>query len=133
MVLLAALMIPFQVIMAPLVGVLHALRWLDTFHGLIVPNIPSIFGAFLFPQFLWGIPLELEEAARIDGCGHFRTLVQIVLPLSLPVISAFVLSVLYNWNNFFFQLLVVGKPSMMTLPLGLTCLTISIPVPHLTC
>ena len=91
MVLLAALMIPFQVIMAPLVGVLHALGWLDTFQGFIVPNIPSIFGAFLFRQFFMGIPLELEEADRIDGCGHFRTLVQIVLPLSLPVISTFIL------------------------------------------
>lgn len=120
-ILLTALLIPFQVIMAPLVGVLSTLHWLNTYTGLIVPNVPSIFGTFLFRQFFMGIPIELEEAARMDGAGRLRILYSVVMPLSLPVVAAFgILSFLYNWNNLFYQLLVVSRTHMMTLPLGLT-------------
>ena len=118
---LGALMIPLQSIIIPLYLILVNLHWTNTLTGLIVPMIPSAFGVFLFKQFFDEIPLELEEAAFIDGAGRYRILFGIFIPLSKPVLSAFgILSFLFNWNNFFYPLIVVNNTNVQTLPLGLS-------------
>ncbi|QSO54013.1 carbohydrate ABC transporter permease [Alicyclobacillus curvatus] len=118
---LAALMIPLQAIIIPVYLILVGFHWTNTLTGLIVPMIPSAFGVFLFKQFFDDIPSDLEEAAFLDGAGRYRILFQIFLPLSKPVISAFgILSFLFNWNNFFYPLIVVTSTKVQTLPLGLS-------------
>lgn len=120
-VLLGALLVPFQVVFVPLVHLLSAFHWLNSYQGLIIPNIPSIFGAFLFRQFFLSFPAELEDAAKIDGCGLFKRFVLVVAPLSRSVVGAFtILSFIYNWNNFFYQYVIVNTTRYMTVQLGLT-------------
>jgi multiple sugar transport system permease protein len=121
---MGAMMIPLQSIIIPLYLTLVQFHWTNTLLGLIVPMIPSAFGIFLFKQFFDGLPRELDEAAVIDGAQRHRILFQILLPLSKPAIAAFgILSFLFNWNNFFYPLIVVDSTNKLTLPLGLSVFT----------
>ena len=120
-VLLAALLVPFEVVFTPLISLISSLGWMNTYQGLIVPNIPSILGAFLFRQFFANFPGEIEDASRIDGASVWQRLWRVMAPMASPMIGSFaVLSFVYNWNNFFFQFLVVTKPQYFTVPVGLT-------------
>ena len=120
-VLLGALLVPFQVVFVPLVQLLATFHWLNSYQGLIIPNIPSIFGVFLFRQFFLSFPLELEDAARVDGCGLVKRFVLVIAPLSKNVVGAVgILAFVYNFNNFFFQFVIVSTEKYMTVPLGLT-------------
>lgn len=120
-VVLSGLMIPFTTVMVPVVTILAKLHWLNSYEGLIVPNIASALGAFLFRQFFLGTPKELGEAARLDGSGEWRIFWKVYRPLAGPLIGAFtIISFLYNWNNFLYPLLVTSKTSMMVLPVGLS-------------
>lgn len=122
-VLLAALMVPFELVFTPLVNLLAALHWLDTYQGLIVPNIPSILGTFLFRQFFQNFSTEVEEAARIDGAGVWRRFWYVMAPMAAPMVGSFgILSFIYNWNNYFFQLIVVTRTQYFTVQLGLSML-----------
>lgn len=119
--LLVALLVPFEVTFTPLMSLLSTFGWLNSYQGLIVPNIPSILGAFLFRQFFSQFPTEIEDATRIDGASVWRRFVSVMTPMARPMIGAFaVLSFVYNWNNFFFQLLVVTETRYFTVQLGLT-------------
>lgn len=120
-ILLAALLVPFEVVFTPLISLLSSLGWLNSYQGLIVPNIPSILGVFLFRQFFSAFPTEIEDASRVDGAGVWRRMWSIVTPMAGPMIGSFaVLSFVYNWNNFFFQFLVASKTDYFTVPVGLT-------------
>jgi multiple sugar transport system permease protein len=120
-VLLAALLVPFEVVFTPLVTLLSSLGWLNSYQGLIVPNIASILGVFLFRQFFSSFPTEIEDASRVDGAGVWRRMWSIVIPMARPMIGSFaVLSFVGSWNNFFFQFLVVTKTQYFTVPVGLT-------------
>jgi multiple sugar transport system permease protein len=120
-ILLAALLVPFEVVFTPLISLLSSLGWLNSYQGLIVPNIPSILGVFLFRQFFTGFPTEIEDASRIDGAGIWRRFRSIMVPMAAPMIGSFaILSFVYNWNNFFFQFLAVNKSAFFTVPIGLT-------------
>lgn len=120
-VLLAALLVPFEVVFTPLISLLSQLGWLNSFQGLIIPNVPSILGAFLFRQFFLNFPSEIEDATRVDGAGVWRRFWSVMTPMAAPMIGSFaVLSFVYNWNNFFFQFLAVTKPEFFTVPVGLT-------------
>lgn len=122
-VLLAALMVPFELVFTPLVSLLSSLNWLNSYQGLIVPNIPSILGVFLFRQFFAGFPAEIEDASRIDGAGVWTRFRLIMAPMALPMIASFaILSFVYNWNNFFFQFVVVNRTEFFTVQIGLTLL-----------
>src|SRR4029079_9517988 len=81
--LLATLMVPFQVIMIPTFLIVQHLGMVDTLGGLIVPNLVTPFGIFLLRQFFRTLPVDLEEAARLDGCTRLGVLFRVVLPLSL--------------------------------------------------
>ncbi len=119
--LLCGLMIPFSTIIVPVVQILADFHWLNTYQGLIVPNIASALGAFLFRQFFLGLPYELGEAARIDGASEFRIFLNVYAPLAGPIIAAFgMISFLYNWNNFLFPLIVVNSTSMDVISEGLS-------------
>jgi multiple sugar transport system permease protein len=127
-VLMATLMVPFQVTMIPeflIVKWLGTNVWdqlgIDHLGALIVPNMATAFGIFLLRQFFLTIPVELEEAARIDGTSRLGVLIKIVLPLSLPALATLAaLTFLDSWNSFLWPLIVINTQSHMTLPLGLT-------------
>jgi len=118
---LATLMIPFQVIMIPTFIIVRKLGLIDTLGALIVPNLAGAFGIFLLRQFFRSLPIELEEAARIDGASRLGVLFKIVLPLSGPVLATVaVITFLWTWNDFLWPLITIYDPDNMTLQLGLT-------------
>lgn len=120
-VLMAALLVPFEIVLTPLISLLSVLHWLNTYQGLIVPNVPSILGAFLFRQFFSSFPEEIEDASRIDGAGVWKRFALIMVPMATPMVGAFtILSFVYNWNNFFFQLVAVTRTQYFTVQLGLS-------------
>ena len=122
--LLAALVIPGQVAMLPLFLMLKALGWVNTWAGVLVPGLASIFGIFLVRQYALGIPDELIEAARIDGAGEFRIFATVILPLMKPVlVTLAVLTFLGCWNDFMWPLIVLTDSDLHTLPLALASLS----------
>lgn len=119
--LLCGLMIPFSTVILPVVDILHDLHWLNTYEGLIVPNIASGLGAFLFRQFFLGLPYQLGEAARMDGASEWRIFWMVYSPLATPIIAAFgMIAFLQNWNNFLFPFIVVNTTNMSVISQGLT-------------
>jgi multiple sugar transport system permease protein len=117
---LATLMVPFQVVMIPTLIIVKHLGLVDTLPALIVPNLVTPFGIYLLRQFFITLPVELEEAALIDGAGRFRILRSILLPLMGPPLSTVaVLTFLSVWNDFLWPLVVTSSPNTMTIQLGL--------------
>jgi len=120
MLVLATLMIPFQVIMIPTFLIVRQLGLIDTLGALIVPNLAGAFGIFLLRQFFRTLPIELEEAARIDGATRLGVLFKVVLPLSGPALATVaVVTFLWTWNDFLWPLITIYNPNNMTLQLGL--------------
>lgn len=117
---LATLMIPGQLTMAPLYELLHHLRLVDTYLGLIIPGAVSVFGIFLFRQSILQVPDELLQAARIDGCTEIRIYWDIVMPVSRPMIGAFCLiSFMGTWNSFLWPQIILHRSELFTLPIAL--------------
>jgi multiple sugar transport system permease protein/alpha-1,4-digalacturonate transport system permease protein len=117
---LATLMLPVQVIMVPLYRLVTDLGLYGSYWAVILPSAASAFGMFLARQFILGIPRELIEAARIDGAGHLRVFLRIVLPLSKPLIAVlFFMSLLQSWNDFAWPLISLKENRLFTLPIGL--------------
>jgi multiple sugar transport system permease protein len=107
----ATLMIPAAVSFIPSFIVVSSLGWVSTLRGLIIPTLFSGFATFLFRQYFLGFPRELEEAARVDGAGHFGTFWRIVVPNSLPFFAAIAaITFIGNWNSFIWPL-VIGQDS----------------------
>lgn len=120
---LATLMLPFQVTIVPLYVIFVRLDWIDTLRPLIVPSFfGDAFTIFLLRQFFLTIPDELSDAARVDGASEFQIMTRVIVPLAKPAIAAVALfSFLYNWNDFFGPLLYIGNNSKLwTLGLGLS-------------
>jgi multiple sugar transport system permease protein len=118
---IATLMVPFQVTLIPVFIELFHFGWLDTYQGLIIPRATSAFGIFMLRQFFLSIPRELDEAARIDGAGHFRIYWRIILPLAKPALATLaVLHFMNLWNDLLWPLIVTSSTEMRTLPAGLT-------------
>lgn len=116
------LTIPIQAIVIPLYQVLHALGLIDSLWGIILAQVSNgiPFGLFLMRSFFRGIPDELLESARIDGCNHLQILTRILLPIAQPALLALVvISALATWNDFFLPLIILISPDIQTLPLGL--------------
>lgn len=117
---LATLMIPFQVVMIPTFLIVRRLGLIDTLWALVVPNLTGAFGVFLLRQFFKTLPIELEEAARIDGASRLGILFKIVLPLSGPVLATLaVITFMWTWNDFLWPLVTIYSEKNMTLQLGL--------------
>jgi len=118
---LATMMVPFPVLMVPLYSVFKNLGWIGTLLPLWVPSwFGSAFNIFLMRQFFLGIPEELSEAARIDGCSEWRIFWRIILPLSKPVLAtAALFHFLYAWNDFMGPLLYLTRKETFPLSLAL--------------
>ncbi|MDM5200272.1 carbohydrate ABC transporter permease [Fictibacillus enclensis] len=119
-IILAVLMIPFQVTLIPNFLILKAFGWLNTYQGMIIPGAVNATFIFMMRQFFINFPKEVEEAAAIDGLGKFGTFFRIVLPLAKPALAAQTIFVFMAfWNDFMRPLIILSDESMFTLPLGL--------------
>ncbi|MEO8890179.1 MAG: carbohydrate ABC transporter permease [Coleofasciculaceae cyanobacterium] len=117
---LAVLMIPGQITLIPSYLILKALGWLNSYQGLIIPNLVNATFIFMMRQFFLSFPKELEEAAALDGLSRWETFISIVLPLAKPALAAQAIFIFMgNWNNFLTPLIILSDPEMFTLPLGL--------------
>jgi multiple sugar transport system permease protein len=121
---LGTMMIPGIVMLIPMFIILKTFGMIDTYSGMIVPKMVTAFGIFLMAQFFEAVPLEIEEAARMDGANRFRTFFQVVLPLARPAVVALIIfSFQGNWNEFMHPLIVITtNQDLYTLPLGLALL-----------
>jgi multiple sugar transport system permease protein len=122
--LLAALVIPSQVAMVPLFLMLRHLGLVNTYGGVIVPAMASIFGIFVVRQYALSVPDDLLEAARIDGAGEFRIFRSVIVPMLRPIIVTLaVFTSLGAWNDFMWPLIVLGDNDLYTLPVALASLS----------
>lgn len=120
---LATLMVPIQVTIVPLFIEMRLLGLVNSYAGIVAPSIASVFGTFLLRQAFLGLPREFEEAAFIDGAGHWTVFHRIVLPLSGAALATFgVFAFMASWNAFLWPLVVVNSQEFMTLPVGLSTL-----------
>jgi len=120
---LAALMVPSQVTLIPNFILIRNLGWIDTYQGLILPYAFSSFGTFLLRQYMKTIPIELIEAARIDGANHAQIYAGVVLPLALPALGALaIFTFVAQWNNFLWPLITTSKPGMQVTTVALASL-----------
>jgi ABC-type glycerol-3-phosphate transport system permease component len=118
--LLTTLMIPFEIRMLPLYGLMRTLHLNNTLLALIVPFLTGGFGTFLLRQYITTIPDDLVDAARIDGANEFTIYRRIILPLCGPALAALaVISALWRWNDVLWPLLVISDRSLYTVTLGL--------------
>jgi multiple sugar transport system permease protein len=116
----AGIVIPPQVLIVPLFIEMQALGLVDTYWGIILPQMAAPIAVFIFKQFFDGIPHELEDAARVDGASRLRVYWQIWMPLSRPVIAAVAIFIfVLSWNNFLWPFIVVTNTDMMTIPVGI--------------
>jgi multiple sugar transport system permease protein len=118
---LSTMMVPYQVLMVPQYVLFHSLGWVDTIRPLTIPAwFGSAFLIFLLRQFYRGIPTELDDAARIDGCGYISIWWRIMVPLSKSALAAAaIFSFTYNWNDFTAPLIYLNSPDKMTVAVGL--------------
>ena len=117
---LSTLIVPQEVIVIPMFLVMQQLGWVNSYKALILPWAFTAFGTFLLRQFFLTIPRELEEAAKIDGCGHIRILRSVIIPISAPAIAVLaVFTFITYWNSFLWPLIIVNDTIKMTIPLGL--------------
>jgi multiple sugar transport system permease protein len=124
-ILLSSMVIPAQVTMLPLFLLLNKMGLINTYAGVIIPGMASVFGIFLIRQFVQSIPDSLIEAARIDGAGSFKIYRTIVMPLCKPIlITLGILTFMGTWNDFLWPLIVMTDDSMYTLPVALANLSL---------
>ncbi|TFC27270.1 carbohydrate ABC transporter permease [Cryobacterium sp. TMT1-3] len=118
-----ALLVPQQIVMIPNFTLVASLGWINTYQGIIVPGLASAFGTFLFRQHFLTLPISILEAAALDGASHWTRLWRFIVPISAPTIAAVALvSIVSEWNEYLWPLLVVDRSDMMTLPVGLMLL-----------
>ncbi len=121
---LATMMIPFEITIITNLDTINSLGWYNTFAGLTVPFLATGFGTFLLRQAFLQIPKDLQEAAALDGYGHWRLMVRVAVPLARPVVAALaVFSFLAAWNQYLWPLLVTGdNNNVRTVQIGLKAL-----------
>jgi multiple sugar transport system permease protein len=120
---LATMMIPGQVTMIPVYLILNQMHLTNTMAGIVLPSLVGAFSIFLFRQFMSTIPDELLEAARLDGASEFRVFMQIVLPMSKPILAVQgILTFIAGWNSFLWPLIIANDESLYTLSVGLSLL-----------
>ncbi|WP_285241186.1 carbohydrate ABC transporter permease [Arthrobacter sp. G.S.26] len=120
--LLLTLMLPMHVVLVPQYVLFSNLGWVNTYLPLIIPKFlaTDAFFVFLMVQFFRGLPKELDEAARLDGAGYWRTYFQVILPLSVPALATTaIFTFIWTWNDFFGQLIYLTKPALQTAPVAL--------------
>ena len=121
-IMLLTIMLPFHVIIVPQYILFSQIGWVNTFWPLIVPKLlaTDAFFVFLMVQFIRGIPKDLDEAARIDGAGHPRIFLRVILPLMVPALATTtIFTFIWTWNDFFGALIYLTDPDMFTVPVAL--------------
>jgi len=121
-IMLMTIMLPFHVVVVPQYIIFNQLGWVNTFVPLILPKFlaTDAFFVFLMVQFIRGIPSELDEAARIDGCGHWRIFSRVMLPLMGPAIATTaIFTFIWTWSDFFTPLIYLTNPLAYTVPVAL--------------
>jgi sn-glycerol 3-phosphate transport system permease protein len=127
-IILIALMIPDEVVILPNYLTVASIplfdwNWINTYQGIIIPGASVAFGAFFLRQAFLGLPREVLDAAKVDGCGHVRMLWDMVVPMAKPSILTFgLLSLVAKWNEYLWPLVVTNEDRMRTLTVGLTYL-----------
>ena len=117
---IAAIMVPPQILIVPLFRQMLGLDLVDTYAGIILPQVVAPVMVFVLKKFFDGIPRELEEAARVDGAGQFRIFWSIIMPLSRSILAAVSIFVFIGaWNNFLWPFIVTNDPALLTMPVGL--------------
>jgi multiple sugar transport system permease protein len=117
---LSTLIVPQEVIVIPMFLVMKDIGWVNSNKALILPWAFTAFGTFLLRQFFLTVPKELEEAAKLDGCGHLRILTRIFVPVAAPAFAVLaVFTFIGYWNSFLWPLIIVNDTDKMTVPLGL--------------
>jgi len=117
---LITMLVPPQVNIIPLFFLMRELNFIDTYQAMILPALFGGFGVFLMRQYFLGLPKDIEESARIDGCNLFQTFFKIALPLALPTIATLaIFTFVTTWNSFMWPLIVTNSEGMRTLPVGL--------------
>ncbi|MFJ4206949.1 carbohydrate ABC transporter permease [Paenarthrobacter sp. NPDC089675] len=120
---LVALMVPAQVSILPNYILIAGMGGKNTLWGIVLPGLGTAFGTFLLRQHFLTLPPSILEAAEIDGAGHWRRLWQIIVPVSLPSVATVALvTVVSEWNDYIWPLIITDRPETMTLPVGLTLL-----------
>nr|WP_318540041.1 carbohydrate ABC transporter permease [Terribacillus saccharophilus] len=123
-VLLGTMMVPGEMLLIPNFVTVSNLGWIDSYEGLIVPWIASIFSIFLLRQYFFSVPQELSYAAKVDGCSDFKFLWYIMVPLAKPaLITIALLKIIGSWNAFLWPLIVTNSQELRTLPVGLSAFT----------
>lgn len=117
---LITMLVPPQVNIIPLFFLMRQFHWINTYQALILPGLFGGFGLFMMRQYFLGLPKDLEESAKIDGCNIFSTFFKIALPLAIPAIATLsIFTFVTTWNSFMWPLIVTNTESMRTLPVGL--------------
>lgn len=118
---LLTMMIPFQIIMIPQYLIFNKLGWVGTFLPMIIPHFfGGAFFVFLIIQFIYGIPKDMDEAAKIDGCSYYGIFFRIILPLIVPaLVTCAIFSFMWKWDDFMGPLLYLNRPSTYTVSLAL--------------
>jgi multiple sugar transport system permease protein len=120
---LATMMIPLQVLIVPLFVELRTFGLINTYLGALLPTFASAFGIFLLRQAVNQVPRELDEAATLDGAGHFRIFISVILPNIRPALATLtVFAFMGSWNSFLWPLVVLRSPELHTLPVALAAL-----------
>lgn len=120
LIILITMLVPPQVNIIPLFFLMRQFHWINTYQALILPGLFGGFGIFMMRQYFLGLPKDLEESAKIDGCNIFSTFLKIALPLAIPVIATLsIFTFVTTWNSFMWPLIVTNTESMRTLPVGL--------------
>ncbi|SFI79734.1 multiple sugar transport system permease protein [Paenibacillus sp. UNC496MF] len=119
-VIMATMMVPFQVVMIPIYLIISRLGLINHLAAIVIPSLVGAFGIYLCKQFIEGIPKDLIEASRIDGASETRTYASLILPQITPVLSALgIFTFMGAWNNYLWPLIVLNDESKMTVPLAL--------------
>jgi len=117
---LATMMIPIQVLLVPLFAQMKALNLINTYLGALLPTFAAAFGIFLLRQAMNQVPVQLDEAATLDGAGHFRIFARIILPNIRPALATLaVFAFMGSWNSFLWPLVILRSQELQTLPVAL--------------
>src|SRR5258706_10391741 len=118
------LMVPFQSVVVPLYEWMNRLGLLDTYMGIVAPDLVSVFGVFLMRQAIETIPDDYIDAARIDGCSELRIFFSLILPSVKPAMATLVIiKFMWSWNEFFWPMVVINSPQMKVVTMGLMSFT----------
>jgi arabinosaccharide transport system permease protein len=120
---LIVMMIPFEILMLPLYQEIIALNLIDTYWGIMLPYLANPIAVFFFSQYLKGIPKEILDSGRIDGCSEYGIFIRLILPIMKPALAAMAIFIgMTSWNNYLWPMLVLKTGEKFTLPIGLSSL-----------